>query len=100
MASDDDDGHDGKEIEGDDSETPPEGSSGSVSSSTSNSDPNSMSLQLQCFSDKVPQFVTKLLMEAKTRWLKCAEVGDLLLNYKSYAFGLCTVPPNKPPGTC
>eukprot|EP00976_Prorocentrum_cordatum_P085383 1186062-Prorocentrum_minimum.AAC.9 len=62
-------------------------------------DPNAMSLYLQSSSGKVPQFVTKLLIEAKTRWLKCAEVGDLLLNYKSYSFQLSNVPPNKPPGT-
>eukprot|EP00240_Pyramimonas_obovata_P004762 CAMPEP_0118930118 /NCGR_PEP_ID=MMETSP1169-20130426/6916_1 /TAXON_ID=36882 /ORGANISM="Pyramimonas obovata, Strain CCMP722" /LENGTH=419 /DNA_ID=CAMNT_0006872431 /DNA_START=153 /DNA_END=1409 /DNA_ORIENTATION=+ len=60
-------------------------------------DPNGMSLLLQCASGNVPHFVVKLLTEAKTRWLKCAEVGDLLLNYKSYSFQLSNVPPNKPP---
>ena len=39
-----------------------------------------------------------LLLEARTRWLKCAEVGDLLLNYRSYGFQLSKTPPHQPPG--
>mmetsp|Transcript_2817 Transcript_2817/g.5271 ORF Transcript_2817/g.5271 Transcript_2817/m.5271 type:complete len:1427 (-) Transcript_2817:3-4283(-) len=75
-------------------------------SSAGAADPNTMALHEQCLrwkgggpnsAGQPSTRLVNLLVEASTRWLKCAEVGDLLLNYSAYGFELAKSPPHQPP---
>lgn len=59
----------------------------------------SLQQQLQQWPADVPQpsaEVLLLLEEAHHRWLKCAQVGQLLLNFKAHGFHASTTPPRVP----
>ena len=61
----------------------------------------SLQQQLQQWPADVPQpsaEVLLLLEEAHHRWLKCAQVGQLLLNFKAHGFHASTTPPRVPTG--
>lgn len=61
----------------------------------------SLQEQLKQWPADVPQpsvDVTLLLEEAHHRWLKCAQVGQLLVNFKEYGFTASTTPPRVPTG--
>jgi hypothetical protein len=61
----------------------------------------SLEQQLKQWPANVPQppdDVIQMLEEAHHRWLKCAQVGRLLLNFKAYGFTASTTPPRVPTG--
>ena len=51
-----------------------------------------------CVSTTEEADIGQILLEARSRWLKPAEVCNILRNFKAYEFQLNNEPPVKPPG--